>query len=164
MSRPFAFALLVVIPAGNLLGIKETPMPSMTIELPPDVNGLIATIAKREGTNKIDVVRRTFAILKVAERERAKGNELAIVDGDKKLVARLVGVCGTRTKTRRKRIPGSDGCAGLYCRGSFRAQGWSHAATLCAVEARRPLSRSSPYSSETLFYPPGSCGVVSLFS
>ncbi|MBB5063023.1 hypothetical protein [Granulicella mallensis] len=67
-------------------------MPRMTIELPADVNELIATIAKREGTNKIDVVRRTFAILKVAEREREKGNGLAIVDGDKKLVARLVGV------------------------------------------------------------------------
>jgi hypothetical protein len=66
-------------------------MPRMTIELPADVNELITTIAKREGTNKIDVVRRTFAILKVAEREREKGNGLAIVDGDKKLVARLVG-------------------------------------------------------------------------
>jgi hypothetical protein len=74
------------------LGVKEAPMPRMTIELPPDVNKLIATIAKREGTNKIDVVRRTFAILKVAERERTRGHELAIVDSDKKLVARLVGV------------------------------------------------------------------------
>ena len=73
-------------------GVKEAPMPRMTIELPPDVNEFIATIAKREDTNKIDIVRRTFAILKVAERERAKGNQLAIVDGNKKLVARLVGV------------------------------------------------------------------------
>jgi hypothetical protein len=67
-------------------------MPRMTIEIPNDLSDLIGQVAKREGISKIDVVRRTFGILRVAEEEKAKGNKLAIVDDNNQLVARLVGV------------------------------------------------------------------------
>ncbi len=71
-------------------------MPRMSVELPEDINALIARIAQEQGVSKTEVVRRAFAVLKVAEEEKANGGMLGMVrrgdDGKLEAVARLVGV------------------------------------------------------------------------
>jgi len=71
-------------------------MPRMTVELPTDINDLITRIASEQGIAKTEVVRRAFAILKVAEEEKANGGMLGMVrkasDGKLEAVARIVGI------------------------------------------------------------------------
>lgn len=71
-------------------------MPRMSVELPADINELITNIARNQGIPKTEVVRRAFAILKVAEEEKANGGMLGMVrrteDGKLEAVARLVGI------------------------------------------------------------------------
>jgi hypothetical protein len=71
-------------------------MPRMTVDLPPDINDLITKIANDQGIAKTEVVRRAFAILKVAEEEKPKGGMLGMVrstgDGKLEAVARIIGL------------------------------------------------------------------------
>lgn len=67
------------------------PMARMTIELPDDIVKIVAKSAENESVPKTEVIRRVFSILRIAQEERAKGNDLGIVNGDK-VVARFVGV------------------------------------------------------------------------
>ena len=70
-------------------------MARMTVDLPEDINNLITSIASEQGIPKTEVVRRAFAILKVAQEERSKGGMLGMVrradDGKLEAVARIVG-------------------------------------------------------------------------
>ncbi len=66
-------------------------MARMTIELPDDIVKIVAKSAENESVPKTEVIRRVFSILRIAQEERAKGNDLGIVNGDK-VVARFVGV------------------------------------------------------------------------
>ena len=66
-------------------------MARMTIELPDDIVEMVAWIAEKESVPKTEILRRMFTILKIAQEEKAKGNNLAIVNGNK-VVARFVGV------------------------------------------------------------------------
>jgi predicted transcriptional regulator len=71
-------------------------MPRMSVELPDDINELITRIAQEQGVSKTEVIRRAFAVLKVAEEEKANGGMLGMVrrtdDGKLEAVARLIGV------------------------------------------------------------------------
>lgn len=71
-------------------------MARMTVDLPEDINNLITSIASEQGIPKTEVVRRAFAILKVAQEERSNGGMLGMVrrDGEGKLeaVGRIVGI------------------------------------------------------------------------
>ena len=71
-------------------------MPRMTVELPTDINDLVTRIAQEQGIAKTEVVRRAFAILQVAEEEKAHGGLLGLVrrtgDGKLEAVARIIGV------------------------------------------------------------------------
>jgi len=68
----------------------------MSVDLPEDINALITRISREQGVPKTEVVRRAFAILKVAEEEKANGGMLGMVrraeDGRLEAVARFVGV------------------------------------------------------------------------
>jgi hypothetical protein len=66
-------------------------MARMTIELPNDIVELVARTAEKESVPKTEVLRRMFTILRIAQEEKKKGNDLGIVNGDK-VVARFVGV------------------------------------------------------------------------
>jgi hypothetical protein len=63
----------------------------MTIELPTDIVQMVAETAKKESVPKTEVLRRMFTILRITQEEKAKGNDLGIVNGDR-VVARFVGV------------------------------------------------------------------------
>jgi len=71
-------------------------MPRMSVELPEDINDLINRIAGEQGIAKTEVVRRAFAILKVAEEEKNSGGMLGMVrkteDGKLEAIARIVGI------------------------------------------------------------------------
>jgi predicted transcriptional regulator len=71
-------------------------MPRISVELPDDINELITRIAQEQGVSKTEVIRRAFAVLKVAEEEKANGGMLGMVrrtdDGKLEAVARLIGV------------------------------------------------------------------------
>ena len=75
---------------------NEVLMPRMTVDLPADINDLVTRIAKEQGIAKTEVVRRAFAILKVAEEEKSNGGILGIMrragDGKLEAVARFIGV------------------------------------------------------------------------
>jgi hypothetical protein len=66
-------------------------MTRMTIELPNEIVETVAQTAEKLCVSKVEVLRRLFAILKITQEEKKKGNELGIVNGDK-VVARFVGV------------------------------------------------------------------------
>jgi hypothetical protein len=66
-------------------------MARMTIELPNDIVEMVAKTAEKESVPKTEVIRRMFTILRIAQEEKKKGNDLGIVNGDK-VVARFVGV------------------------------------------------------------------------
>jgi hypothetical protein len=68
----------------------------MSVDLPADINDLITRIAGEQGIAKTEVVRRAFAILKVAEEQRASGGMLGMVrnaeGGKLEAVARIIGI------------------------------------------------------------------------
>lgn len=71
-------------------------MSSMMVRLPDDVVELLGRASLEKGVNKVDLIRRVFTILKVAEEEQKKGNFLAIAkDGSgnaPRVVAKIVGI------------------------------------------------------------------------
>lgn len=66
-------------------------MARMTIELPSDIVEIVARTAERESAQKTEVLRRLFTILKIAQEEKKKENDLSIVNSDN-VIARFVGV------------------------------------------------------------------------
>lgn len=53
-------------------------MTRMSVNLSPEMEKLIDETAKTEGITKGEVIRRAFALLKVAESEKKGGNFLAV--------------------------------------------------------------------------------------
>jgi hypothetical protein len=96
MSGPSALSECRVAHSFDIELKCEVPMPRMTVELPTDINDLITRIASEQGIAKTEVVRRAFAILKVAEEEKANGGMLGMVrkasDGKLEAVARIIGI------------------------------------------------------------------------
>jgi hypothetical protein len=52
---------------------------------------IVARTAERESAQKTEVLRRLFTILKIAQEEKKKENDLSIVNSDN-VIARFVGV------------------------------------------------------------------------
>jgi hypothetical protein len=51
----------------------------ITLTVPDEVDADIAEYAKREGIGKAEAMRRALALIKVANREHAKGRSLGII-------------------------------------------------------------------------------------
>ena len=54
-------------------------MPRLTINLPKEINDRLTEIADKERITKAEAMRRAFALLSIAEMEKAKGNSIGIV-------------------------------------------------------------------------------------
>lgn len=57
-------------------------MPRLTVDLSAEIDLRLTAIAKKEGISKAEAMRRAFALLSVADQEKAKGNSLGIVRED----------------------------------------------------------------------------------
>ncbi len=57
-------------------------MPRLTVDLSPEIDARLTRIAQKEGISKAEAMRRAFALLSVADDEKAKGNSLGIVRED----------------------------------------------------------------------------------
>jgi ribosome-binding protein aMBF1 (putative translation factor) len=66
-------------------------MDGMTITLPNNIVKMVAETAKKKSIPTMEVLRRMFTILKITQEEKAKGNALGIVNGDR-VVVRFVGI------------------------------------------------------------------------
>ena len=72
-------------------------MPRLTVDLSKEIDSRLTAIAQKEGISKAEAMRRAFALLSVAEQEKAKGNSLGIVREDLEkheliAIGRIVGV------------------------------------------------------------------------
>ena len=72
-------------------------MSRLTIDLSKEISDRLTDIARKEGITKAEAMRRAFALLSVAEQEKAKGNALGIVREDPKshklhAIGRVVGI------------------------------------------------------------------------
>lgn len=73
------------------ISVKEPSMDGMTITLPNNIVKMVAETAKKKSIPTMEVLRRMFTILKITQEEKAKGNALGIVNGDR-VVVRFVGI------------------------------------------------------------------------
>lgn len=76
-------------------------MREMDIRLPGKIVRTVEQVANEYSISKVEVIRRTFAILQIAQEERVKGNSIGIIHGDE-VVARLVGNHGHHDVAKRK--------------------------------------------------------------
>jgi hypothetical protein len=67
-------------------------MARMTVQIPDRADAILEEIAKEKSTTKVEVLRRLLALLDVVHEQKPKGNQLALVDSDGKLVSRLIGI------------------------------------------------------------------------
>lgn len=73
-------------------------MPRMTLDLPEEIDNALTDIAKRSGITKAEAMRRAFALLSIADKERSKnaGFSLGVVreteDHRLEAVGRVVGI------------------------------------------------------------------------
>lgn len=71
-------------------------MSRMSVNLSPEMELLVEETAKREGISKGEVIRRAFALFKVAETEKTKGRFLAVVreneDHEPEILGRILGL------------------------------------------------------------------------
>lgn len=67
-------------------------MARMTVQIPDSSNAILEQIAKEKSITKVEALRRLLAVLDVVHEQKPKGNQLALVDGDGKLVSRLIGI------------------------------------------------------------------------
>ncbi len=72
-------------------------MSRMSVNLSPEMEVLVEETAKREGISKGEVIRRAFALFKVAETEKAKGRFLAVAKEDEQshdleIVGKILGL------------------------------------------------------------------------
>ena len=67
-------------------------MTRLTLELTDEVNNRLSAIASKNGITKSEAMRRALSLLSLADKEHDRGNSLAVVNGNMKPVARVVGV------------------------------------------------------------------------
>lgn len=66
-----------------------------TIDLSTEIDERLTSIARESGISKAEVMRRAFALMAVAQDEKAKGNSLGIVKDSRdglQAIARVVGL------------------------------------------------------------------------
>lgn len=70
-------------------------MSRMSVNLSVEMEELIEETAKAQGISKGEVIRKAFALFKLAESEKKKGRTLALVDQDDptlRVIAKIIGV------------------------------------------------------------------------
>ena len=72
-------------------------MPRLTVDLSNEINTRLTEIAQKEGITKAEAMRKAFALLSVAEKEKARGNSIGIVrekenSHELQAIARVVGI------------------------------------------------------------------------
>lgn len=72
-------------------------MSRMSVNLSPEMESLVEETAMREGISKGEVIRRAFALFKVAETEKKKGRFLAVakeneVSHDLEIIGKILGL------------------------------------------------------------------------
>jgi hypothetical protein len=64
----------------------------VSLDMSPEANDLLESLASLHGTTKSQILRRAVALYHVASEASASGNRLAVVDKDKKVVSEIVGL------------------------------------------------------------------------
>ena len=66
-------------------------MPRLTIEFPDQVNDILKDLAEKDGTSKVDILRRSLALYNYAHREVVDRDlKLSITDHEDKVVKDVV--------------------------------------------------------------------------
>lgn len=64
----------------------------LTLELAPEVNEILESLAEMMHTNKSDVLRRGIALLKVAAQAKQDGQKLGVATPDQPLTKEIIGL------------------------------------------------------------------------
>lgn len=64
----------------------------VSLDMSPEANDLLESLALAHGTTKSQILRRAVALYHVASEAKALGNRVAVIDKDKKLVSEIVGL------------------------------------------------------------------------
>ena len=67
-------------------------MAPMIVQIPDSSDAILGQIAKEKSITKVEVLRRLLAVLDILQEHKQKANQLAVVDGNGKLVSRLIGI------------------------------------------------------------------------
>jgi len=65
------------------------------MNLTNEMETLIKETSKREGISKADVIRRAFALLQIAEKEKKQGRSLGVVseeDNEMRVIGKIIGI------------------------------------------------------------------------
>lgn len=71
---------------------KRAAAVRVSLDMSPEANDLLESLASAHGTTKSQVLRRAVALYHVASEAQARGNRVAVIDQDKKVVSELVGL------------------------------------------------------------------------
>lgn len=65
----------------------------LTLEVTPEINSVLETLAETSGSTKSDVLRKAIALIDFAAKNKPKGRELALIDSkSEKVVGHVVGL------------------------------------------------------------------------
>lgn len=64
----------------------------VSLDMSPEANDLLESLASLHGTTKSQILRRAVALYHVASEANSLGNRLAVVDKDKKVVSEIIGL------------------------------------------------------------------------
>lgn len=64
----------------------------VSLDMSPEANDLLESLASHHRTTKSQILRRAVALYHVASEANASGNRLAVVDKDKRVVSEIVGL------------------------------------------------------------------------
>jgi len=71
-------------------------MPRLTVDLSEEIDKRLTEIAKKECISKAEAMRKAFALLSIAVKEKANGNSIGIVGNDKDnkpyVIGKVIGV------------------------------------------------------------------------
>ena len=90
--------ILVTFQMGARMSKKQI---RLSLDVSPELNNMIDEMAEKTNSSKSDVLRKSIVLLKIAVQENEKGNNLAIVDKDQKILKEIVGLFSVRPSDRR---------------------------------------------------------------
>lgn len=65
----------------------------LTLEVTPEINSVLESLAETSGSTKSDVLRKAIALIDFASKNKPKGRELALIDSkSEKVVGHVVGL------------------------------------------------------------------------
>ncbi|WP_295994980.1 ribbon-helix-helix protein, CopG family [Rugamonas sp.] len=71
---------------------KRSAAVRVSLDMSPEANDLLENLASAHGTTKSQILRRAVALYHVASEAKARGNRIAVIDQDKKVVTEVVGL------------------------------------------------------------------------